>query len=124
MSLETLAAGQQMGQDVAAAVVGHSVDALAGELSRKKLARVYSVNHELLAQYTADGFSEADHVALCDTFKALTAKGVKAVLSNSDVPLVRELYKDYKIETIQANRVINVDPTKRGKINEVMVLNF
>lgn len=59
MSLETLAAGQQMGPDVAAAVVGHSMDALAGELSRKKLARVYSVNHELLAQYTADGYTAA-----------------------------------------------------------------
>lgn len=59
MSLETLTAGQQMGQDVAAAVVGQSIDALAGELAKKKLARVYSVQHELLAQYTADGYTAA-----------------------------------------------------------------
>ena len=59
MSLETLTAGQQMGQDVAAAVVGQSIDALASELAKKKLARVYSVQHELLAQYTADGYTAA-----------------------------------------------------------------
>ncbi|MDQ6760174.1 MAG: electron transfer flavoprotein subunit alpha/FixB family protein [Acidobacteriota bacterium] len=59
MSLETLAAGQQMGQDVAAAVVGHSIGALASELAQKKLSRVYSIDHELLAQYTADGYTAA-----------------------------------------------------------------
>ena len=63
MSLETLAAaqqlGQQMGQEVAAAVIGQSTDALAAELTKKTLSRVYSVNHELLAQYTADGYAAA-----------------------------------------------------------------
>ena len=63
MSLETLAAaqqlGQQMGQEVAAAVIGQSTDALAAELTKKTLSRVYSVNHELVAQYTADGYAAA-----------------------------------------------------------------
>jgi len=59
MSLETLAAGQQIGAQVSAAVVGHAVDALAGELANKKLDRVYSVQHDLLAQYTADGYTAA-----------------------------------------------------------------
>jgi electron transfer flavoprotein alpha subunit len=58
MSWETLAAGQQLaaqiGQTVSAAVVGQ-----AGELSGKKLDRVYTVEHELLAKYTADGFTAA-----------------------------------------------------------------
>jgi electron transfer flavoprotein alpha subunit len=56
MSWETLAAGQQLaaqlGQTVSAAVVGE-----AGELAGKKLDRVYTVEHELLANYTADGFT-------------------------------------------------------------------
>jgi electron transfer flavoprotein alpha subunit len=56
MSWETLAAGQQLaaqiGQTVSAAVVGQ-----AGELTSKKLDRVYTVEHELLATYTADGFT-------------------------------------------------------------------
>jgi electron transfer flavoprotein alpha subunit len=58
MSWETLAAGQQLaaqiGQTVSAAVVGQ-----AGELAGKKLDRVYTVEHELLATYTADGFTAA-----------------------------------------------------------------
>ena len=59
MSLETLAAGQQIGQEVAAAVIGQGAEALAAELAKKKLSRVYSVSHELLAQYTADGYTAA-----------------------------------------------------------------
>ncbi|HMD48158.1 MAG TPA: electron transfer flavoprotein subunit alpha/FixB family protein [Bryobacteraceae bacterium] len=58
MSWEALAAGQQLaaqiGQTVSAAVVGQ-----AGELAGKKLDRVYPIEHELLATYTADGFTAA-----------------------------------------------------------------
>jgi electron transfer flavoprotein alpha subunit len=42
-----------------AAVAGHGVEALAGELAGRKLDAVYAVEHELLRQYTADGFSKA-----------------------------------------------------------------
>jgi len=63
MSWETLAAGQQLaqqtGQKAFAAVVGAGIQALAGELSRKKLDRVHAVEHALLASYTADGFTAA-----------------------------------------------------------------
>ncbi len=63
MSWETLAAGQQIGAalglPVAAAVVGKGVGALAQELAAKKLSKVYSVEHDLLADYTADGFTSA-----------------------------------------------------------------
>src|SRR5579872_3903354 len=63
MSMETLAAGQQLagelGQTASAAVVGQGIDALANELATKKLDRVYAVGHELLKSYTADGFTAA-----------------------------------------------------------------
>jgi len=58
MSWETLAAGQQLaaqtGQTVSAAVIGQP-----GELTGKKLDRVYTIQHDLLATYTADGFTAA-----------------------------------------------------------------
>ena len=58
MSWETLAAGQQLaaqvGQTASAAVIGE-----AGELAGKKLDRIYTIEHELLAAYTADGFTAA-----------------------------------------------------------------
>jgi electron transfer flavoprotein alpha subunit len=63
MSWETLAAGQQLasgtGLAVSAAVAGQGIDALAGELARRKLERVYAVNHDLLGAYTADGYTAA-----------------------------------------------------------------
>ncbi len=63
MSLETLAAGQQLaadlGQTASAAVAGHGIDALANELATKQLDHVYTVEHDLLGNYTADGFTAA-----------------------------------------------------------------
>ena len=63
MSWETLAAGQQLAeqtrQTVSAAVAGQGIGVLAGELARKKLDRVYAVEHSLLAAYTADGYTAA-----------------------------------------------------------------
>lgn len=59
MSWETLVAGQQFGGPVYAAVLGHGVDGLAAELGGKKLDGVYAVSHELLAGYTADGYTAA-----------------------------------------------------------------
>ncbi|QHN02227.1 electron transfer flavoprotein subunit alpha/FixB family protein [Granulicella sp. WH15] len=58
MSFEALAAAQQLatalGLPCSAAVIGAS--ALAGELATHKLAEVYSVEHNLLSVYTADGY--------------------------------------------------------------------
>jgi electron transfer flavoprotein alpha subunit len=63
MSLETLAAGQQLAAELggaaSAAVLGQGIDALASELSRRQLDKVYSVQHDLLSTYTADGYSAA-----------------------------------------------------------------
>ena len=63
MSWETLVAGQQLaaqtGGTVSAAVAGLGIDTLIGELAQKKLDKVYAVNHDLLKNYTADGYSAA-----------------------------------------------------------------
>ncbi len=63
MSWETLAAGQQLGKElgapVFAAVAGKGIDSLAGELAKKNLAKVHAVEHDLLKDYTADGYTAA-----------------------------------------------------------------
>jgi electron transfer flavoprotein alpha subunit len=63
MSWETLAAAQELGRamgvPVSAAVAGSGIAALAQEAAGKALEKVYAVEHELLAQYTADGFTKA-----------------------------------------------------------------
>lgn len=59
MLWETLAAAQQIGTEVEAAVAGADVSVLAAEVATKKVARVYAVQHALLANYTADGYTAA-----------------------------------------------------------------
>jgi electron transfer flavoprotein alpha subunit len=63
MSWETLAAAQQLGADlqqpVSAAVAGGEVGGLAAELAGKQLDRAYAVEHELLKDYTPDGYAAA-----------------------------------------------------------------
>ena len=63
MSFETLAAAQQLASDLnapaSAAVLGQGIDALASELSSKKLDRVYAVDDALLANYTTEAYTAA-----------------------------------------------------------------
>ena len=63
VSFETLAAAQQIAglekASLSGVVVGKGVAALASELSGYQLDEVLLVEHELLAQYTPDGFSIA-----------------------------------------------------------------
>jgi electron transfer flavoprotein alpha subunit len=63
VSFETLAAAQQIAQQtkgtLAAIVIGNAVAPLADELAATQLDEVLLVEHDLLAQYTPDGFSIA-----------------------------------------------------------------
>ncbi len=58
MSAETLAAGQRLGGELAVAILGHCLDA-ASELAGKRADRAVAIDHPLLADYTADGYSAA-----------------------------------------------------------------
>jgi DNA adenine methylase len=46
------------------------------------------------------------------------------MLSNSDTPLIRELYAGFRIHGVFARRMINSDGKKRGPVSEVVVLNY
>ncbi len=72
--------------------------------------------------YAQEGFGKEDQLRLRDTFRELNARGCKVMLSNSDTPFIREIYQEFKIITVQANRAINSKANGRGKINEVLVL--
>lgn len=73
--------------------------------------------------YTKEVFTLEDHKRLAALFRRLDSLGVKLLLSNNDVPLVHELYKGYKIESVDVRRVINSVASKRtGK--EVIVTNY
>lgn len=74
--------------------------------------------------YTHEGFSYEEQVRLRDTFKELTERGVYAMLSNSSNPLVEELYKDFNIYFVEAQRTNGAKSSSRGKISEIIVTNY
>jgi len=74
--------------------------------------------------YSIDDFLEDDQRKLKAIFDKLTKKGVKVALSNSDTPFIRELYKNYRQEKVMAGRAINSAGSKRGKISELVVMNY
>lgn len=74
--------------------------------------------------YTAERFLEEEQERLADIFKKLNKRKCKVMLSNSDTKFIKNLYKDYRIEMVKANRAICCVGDKRGPINELVILNY
>ena len=74
--------------------------------------------------YSRHSFKEADHIRLRDTFVTLANRGVQVMLSNSDCPFVRDLYRDFPMYSIAAARAINSKATRRGKITELLITSY
>ena len=74
--------------------------------------------------YTKNGFSREEQIRLREYCDALTQRGIKFMLSNSATNFIMEQYSAYDIKIIQAKRNVNSDPTKRGDVDEVLVLNY
>ncbi|RIL11141.1 MAG: hypothetical protein DCC75_02900, partial [Proteobacteria bacterium] len=64
------------------------------------------------------------HTDLRDLCRKLDKKGVRFMLSNSDAAFVRDLFKDFQVETVKAGRAINSKAAKRGKIDELIITNY
>lgn len=74
--------------------------------------------------YAADGFTKRNQETLAAEARTLTKHGVKVLLSNSDVPEVRELYKDFTVETVSRPGNMNSRGTGRARVGEILVRNF
>ena len=74
--------------------------------------------------YTKDGFDKEDQKRLKKECDRLNSIGALFMQSNSDTNFIRELYKDYFIETIEAPRNINSKGDKRKNVNEVLITNY
>jgi DNA adenine methylase len=72
--------------------------------------------------YSADGFNSNDQARLARLFGRLIERGVHGLLSNADMPALRQLYSPFPAATLQATRAVNCDISKRGKVSEVLVL--
>ncbi len=75
-------------------------------------------------RYDKNFFGEEDHIILAETFAELSRRGCYVMLSNSDTPFTRELYKNWNVRTVFAKRLINCDATKRKGVNELIVTNY
>ena len=64
-------------------------------------------------RYTKEQFYEQDHRILAQEVHRLHALGCQVLLTNSNHPLVHELFNDYRIEVHQTRRNINKNAAKR-----------
>jgi DNA adenine methylase len=74
--------------------------------------------------YTLTGFNKDDQIRLKKVCDKLNKKGIKFLLSNSKTKFITDLYAEYRIETISANRNINSVADKRGEVDEVLIRNY
>lgn len=80
--------------------------------------------HETYSSYSGDGFGDDKHRELADFCREIDKKGGYFMLSNSDTPFVRELYKGYNIETVSASRFVSCKSHQRGKEDELLIRNY
>ena len=67
-------------------------------------------------RYTKEQFYEDDHVELAKMIDTLHERGCYVILTNSNHPLVHQLYEQYKIEVIQTKRHISCHgDTRKGE---------
>jgi DNA adenine methylase len=89
----------------------------------------YPINQtSSFTSYTKETFLEKEQEELRDTFSKLHKRGCYVMLSNSDTPFINKLYSglDNKvtIHKVFAGRAINSKGSGRGKIKEIVVINY
>ena len=81
--------------------------------------------------YAKEDFNDAAQIRLKEYCDRVNEAGFKFMLSNSDCKGKNEednffdvLYAAYQIERVWASRSINSNPSKRGKLTEILVRNY
>ena len=78
----------------------------------------------LFTSYTRNSFGMVDQEELAAVFRQLSEQGCRVMLSNSDTPFIRRLYRGFDLRTVDARRSINSNGKRRGTIPEIVVLNY
>lgn len=74
--------------------------------------------------YVPGGFDNKDQKRLASICHELDKNNVKFMLSNSDMPIVHELYSNFNITMVNARRNINSRGDKRGPVPELIIRNY
>ena len=74
--------------------------------------------------YTSGGFDYSEQKRLAKVCKKLTKKGVYVMISNSNTDEIKDLYDNFHISIVNANRFINSRADKRKGATEVIITNY
>ena len=81
--------------------------------------------------YAKGDFNDDDQRALADFCHQLSDSGTLWMESNADCSaknpedtFFEDLYRNYRIERVYASRSINANPSKRGKLTELLIKNY
>jgi len=72
--------------------------------------------------YAKEDFGAAEQEELAALSADAARRGVRLMLSNSDTPFIRKLYRDFDVKIVRARRSISCDGASRGAVNEVVAL--
>lgn len=81
--------------------------------------------------YCEGGFDDNEQRRLAARCRELDKIGVRWMLSNSDPKglcpednFFEDLYRGFNIKSVQASRMLNANPEKRGKLSELLISNY
>lgn len=74
-------------------------------------------------RYDINGFNRDEQRRLKEVIEDLDNRGCQILLSNAYTDFISDLYCNYRKIKISANRSINSNALKRGKVDEILVLN-
>lgn len=81
--------------------------------------------------YTKDKFCDNEQLRLANLYREISQRGVFVLLSNSDPTNENEkdhffddIYRDFNIQRVMANRMVNCNGGKRGQIKELLIANY
>lgn len=74
--------------------------------------------------YTEYPFGWEQQQELAEIFYILSKRGCKLMLSNSWTEAIINLYRDFHCIELKASRAINSNSERRGKISELLVINY
>lgn len=73
--------------------------------------------------YTADSFGDQDQHDLARVVADLTDRGTHVMISSSDTPFIRHLYRGFQLDQVLVNRAINSRASARGAVSELIITN-
>ena len=84
----------------------------------------YYTEGDNFTSYVAGGFGTWHHQRLAWMLRKLHDRGCKFMLSNSNTEFIRDLYKQFRVEVIEAPRTIGAAVVTRKMVKELVIRNY